>query len=154
MRARIKEFAIADFQSIYQLDKTRKRLLGNMVNILASTTGIVKTFSKQSSLRPLLKKVGIHVKVVFWRLKVIIDEKCYEQIIQKYIQGIGWHDLQYIVFLAARRNYVEFDIIFNRVISNTQIIDLKCLGAQWIQYEILYKAYKDIINIAESKFYV
>jgi hypothetical protein len=154
VRARIKEFAIADFQDIYQLDKTKKRLLGNMVNILASTTGIVKTFSKQSSLRPLLKKVGIHVKVIFWRLKVIIDEKCYEQIIQRYIQGIGWHDLQYIVFLAARRNYVEFDIIFNRVISNTQIIDLKCLGAQWIQYEILDKAYKDIINIAESKFYI
>lgn len=125
-----------------------------MVNVLAATTEIFKAFKQQSSFRPLLKKIGIHVRVIFSCLKISIDDIYYARIIEKYIKEIGWHDLQYIVFISARYNRVEFDIIFNRVISNTKIIDLKCLGAEWIQYEILYKGYTDIINIADSKFYV
>lgn len=154
MRARIKELSITNFQCIYDLDKTQKRLLGNMVNILSGTTEIFKAFNQQSSFRPFLKKIGIHVTRIFCGLKIMTDEKYYGQIIERYIQGIGWHGLQYIVFLAARHSSVEFNIIFNRIISHTEIIDLKCLGAEWIQYEILYKAYTDIINIATPKFYV
>ncbi|MBE9052499.1 hypothetical protein IQ243_19145 [Nostocales cyanobacterium LEGE 11386] len=152
MRAKIKEEAITDFQHIYHLDQTKKRLLGNIVNVLGATSHIVSAFYKQSSLRPSLKKVGIYVKLVFKHVQKILDEKYYEQIIYRYLQEIGWSDLQYIAFIAVKRNFVEIDIILNRVISSTQIIDLKCLGATWMQYEILQKAYTDIINTANTKF--
>jgi hypothetical protein len=152
VRAKIREEAITDFQHIYQLDQTKKRLLGNIVNVLGATSHIVSAFYKQSSKRPSLKKVGIYVKLVFKHVQKILDEKYYEQIIYRYLQGIGWSDLQYIAFIAVRRNLVEIDIILNRVISSTKIIDLKCLGATWMQYEILQKVYTEIINTANSKF--
>ncbi|AUB44241.1 hypothetical protein COO91_10464 (plasmid) [Nostoc flagelliforme CCNUN1] len=154
MRVRIKESAIADFQSIHQLDKTHKRVLGNLVNLWASCTQIVNTFNQQSQLRPLLKKVGISAIIILSRLQVIVDEISYEKLIAGYIKQIGWDDLQYIAFIAYRARYIEVNIIFNRVRSSTQIIDLKCLGAKWMQYEILYKSYTDIINMADTKFYL
>ncbi|WP_306423343.1 hypothetical protein [Nostoc favosum] len=73
--------------------------------------------------------------------------------IAAYAKKMG-DDLQYIAFIAYRARYIEVNIIFNRVLSSTQIIDLKCLGAKWMQYDILYKSYTDIINMADTKFYL
>ncbi|RCJ19074.1 hypothetical protein A6770_32355 [Nostoc minutum NIES-26] len=154
MRVKIKEFAIADFQSIYQLDRTHKRLLGNLVKIWSGCTQIVSSFYQKSSLRPLIKKVGICIQIILVNLQIILDDICYQQMIYRYIKSIGWHDLQYIAFIACSCQRVEIILIFNRVISTTQIIDLKCLGASVIQYAILNQAYTDIVNTANPKFYV
>lgn len=154
MRAIIKEVAIADFEKIYQLDKNHKRLIGNLVNIWGSCTQIVNNFYQQSQLRPLIRKVGISVQIILAKLQVIIDDFYYQQIIDIYIKAIGWHDLQYIAFIVCQCRRVEINIIFNRVISTTQLIDLKCLRVTSRQYRILKMAYTNILNAANPKFYV
>lgn len=135
------ESSLADFQIINKLDIKRQRLMANLVNVSETTPYIVNAFNKRSNLRPRLKKFGIYIKLILKDTQNLSPEKSYQQVLDRYLKDIGWNDLQYIAFITYGSNYAQIEIILNRVISKTNIIDLKCLKVSTRQYKILYKAY-------------
>jgi hypothetical protein len=147
------EDSLGDFQPISILDQTQKRLMANTINFSAPTSCIINAFQKQSHLRPKLKKIGIYVKLIFKNTQDFLEERFFRQILSQYLEDIGWSDLQYVSFITYSQNSIQIDIIFNRVISPSQIIDLKCLKATKRQYKILRQAYIKTCNSIE-KIYV
>ncbi|BBD62884.1 hypothetical protein NIES2109_57340 (plasmid) [Nostoc sp. HK-01] len=135
------ESALTDFLLINKLDRKQQRLMANLVNVGEATPYIVNTFNKRSKLRPRLKKFGIYVKLIFKDIQNVSQEENYQQLLDKYLKDIGWNDLQYIAFITYSSDYAQIEIILNRVISETKIIDLKCLKASRRQYKMLHRAY-------------
>lgn len=147
MDIQIKESAIANFDIIYQLDETKQRLDGHLIDITARSLKIVNTFYTQTKHRPLLKKRGIHVNIVLKQTPGVVCtefcNECCKLITSQYIRSIGWDDLQHIVFIENRDDVVEIDAIFNRVISSTQFIHIKGLNPTRKQYNFLHQAVED-----------
>lgn len=141
MRMTIKELAIDDFSIIAELAKTKKPCLGNLININSSTSQIIANFESLSGKRPKIKKLGIYCLICLCNTPIILLDKICQQILTKYIKGIGWDDLQYVIFIENFGGYARLHLIFNRVTIDGNLIDLNCLGATIEQYDILQKAY-------------
>jgi hypothetical protein len=141
MEVIIVESSLTDFQIINKLDTKQQRLMANLVNIREATPYIVNAFNKRSQIRPRLKKFGIYVKLIFKDIQNLFADEYCQQLLAKYLKYIGWNDLQYIAFISYGSDYAQIEIILNRVISGTKIIDLKCLKASRRQYKMLYRAY-------------
>ncbi len=131
------ESSLRDFQIINKLDGSGKRLMANLVNVSAATPYIVNAFNRRSQSRPNLKKFGIYVKLIFKNIQILSPEKCYQNLVAKYLLDIGWNDLQYIGFITYGWDDAQIEIILNRVVSGTKIIDLKCLKPTNRQYKML-----------------
>jgi hypothetical protein len=139
----IKESAITNFDIIYQLDETKQRLDGYLVDLAARSLKIVNTFYTQTEYRPLLKKRGIHVNITVKQTSENICNECCQRIVSHYIRSIGWDDLQHIVFISNREDIMEIDVIFNRVVSSTEFINIKALKPSRKQYKILHHAIEE-----------
>lgn len=126
--------------------------MANTINFSDPTVRIINSFQKQSHFRPKLKKFGIHVKLIFKNIQKFLEEGFYKQILSKYLEEIGWNDLQYVSYITYSQNSIQIDIIFNRVISRSKIIDLKCLNATKKQYKILRQAYINTCNSIEKTY--
>ncbi|MDF5737776.1 MAG: hypothetical protein PUQ00_19505 [Nostoc sp. S13] len=120
---------------------------GNLVNIHAPTW-IINSYQVLTKQRPKLKKVGIYVHITLKSFPITLSLDVSEQILNEYIQGIGWDDLQYVTFLKFHQDSLEFHLIFNRVMASGEVIDLNCLGAKSQQYDILQKS---LINIIKTE---
>ena len=140
------ESAITDFLIINKLDRKQQRLMANLVNVREATPYIVNAFNKRSKLRPRLRKFGIYVKLIFKDIQNLSQEEVYQQMLDRYLKYIGWDDLQYIAFITYSSEYTQIEIILNRVISGTKIIDLKCLKAGKKQYKMLHRASEEILS--------
>lgn len=147
MRMMIKEYALSDFEIINQLMQTLTINSGNLVNIHAPTW-IINSYQVLTKQRPKLKKVGIYVHITLKSFPITLSLDVSEQILNEYIQGIGWDDLQYVTFLKFHQDSLEFHLIFNRVMASGEVIDLNCLGAKSQQYDILQKS---LINIIKTE---
>ncbi|WP_300419505.1 hypothetical protein [Nostoc sp. S13] len=143
----IKEYALSDFEIINQLMQTLTINSGNLVNIHAPTW-IINSYQVLTKQRPKLKKVGIYVHITLKSFPITLSLDVSEQILNEYIQGIGWDDLQYVTFLKFHQDSLEFHLIFNRVMASGEVIDLNCLGAKSQQYDILQKS---LINIIKTE---
>ncbi|MBE9052759.1 hypothetical protein IQ243_20490 [Nostocales cyanobacterium LEGE 11386] len=148
MKIKIQEIAINNFDNISEITATKKRLLSNLIDINSSIFDIIKKFETQANFRSSIKKPGIKVNIKLIRVMPEFTLVHYQQLLLEYIQGIGWDDLQYIGFIHISSD-VEIDIIFNRVISSSQAISLRCIGANWRQYKIIEESYEGIL---ESQF--
>ncbi|WP_229558051.1 relaxase/mobilization nuclease domain-containing protein [Nostoc sp. XA010] len=142
----IKEYALSDFEIINQLMQTLTIHSGHLVNIHAPAW-IINSYQVFSKQRPRLKKVGIYVHITLKSFPITLSSDVSEQILNEYIQGIGWDDLQYVTFLKFHQDSLEFHLIFNRVMASGEVIDLNCLGAKPQQYDVLQKS---LINIIKS----
>jgi hypothetical protein len=147
MRMMIKEYALSDFEIINQLMQTLTINSGNLINIHAPTW-IINSYQVLSKQRPRLKKVGIYVHITLKSFPITLSSDVSEQILNEYIQGIGWDDLQYVTFLNFHQDSLEFHLIFNRVMVSGEVIDLNCLGAKSQQYDVLQKS---LINIIKTE---
>ncbi|BDI20542.1 hypothetical protein ANSO36C_63440 (plasmid) [Nostoc cf. commune SO-36] len=146
MRMMIKEYALSDFEIINQFMQTLTIHSGHLVNIHAPAW-IINSYQVFSKQRPRLKKVGIYVHITLKSFPITLSSDVSEQILTEYIQGIGWDDLQYVTFLKFHQDFLEFHLIFNRVMPSGEVIDLNCLGAKPQQYDVLQKS---LINIIKS----
>lgn len=143
MRIKIKETAITDFaHNFEQLSHIKNRFC----NLLDLDFNITSQLEKQAKFRPSIKKPGIRVNVKLSDIIPALTIDYYQQIIIEYIQGIGWDDLQYIGFIQKSDVEVEIDIIFNRIISPDKTISLRCLGANWQQYQIIRDSFSNILQ--------
>ncbi|WP_414530237.1 hypothetical protein [Nodularia chucula] len=143
MRIKIQETAISDFaHNFEQLSHIQNRFC----NLLDLDFNITSQLEKQAKFRPSIKKPGIRVNVKFSDIIPALTIDYYQQIIIDYIQGIGWDDLQYVGFIQKSNVVVEIDIIFNRIISQNRVISLRCLGANWQQYQIIRDSYSNILQ--------
>lgn len=147
MRMMIKECAISDFEIINQLMQTLTINSGNLVNIHAPAW-VSNSYQVLSNQRPRLKKVGIYVQITLKSFPINFSSDISSKILNEYIQGIGWDDLQYVSFLECHQDQLEFHIVFNRVMASGEVIDLNCLGARWQQYDVLQKSLTNIIKTA------
>lgn len=150
MRIMIKEYALSDFEIINQLMQTLTISSGNLVNIHAPAW-VINTYHILSKQRPRLKKVGIYVQITLKGFPINLSPDVSEQILNEYIQGIGWDDLQYVTFLKSHQDSLEFHLIFNRVMPSGEVIDLNCLGATSQQYDILQKSLTNLIKTESSR---
>ncbi len=146
MRMMIKEYALSDFEIINQFMQTLTIHSGHLVNIHAPAW-IINSYQVFSKQRPRLKKVGIYVHITLKSFPITLSSDVSEQILNEYIQGIGWDDLQYVTFIKFHQDSLEFHLIFNRVMPSGEVIDLNCLGAKPQQYDVLQKS---LINIIKS----
>ncbi len=150
MRIMIKEYALSDLEIINQLMQTLTINSGNLVNIHAPAW-VINSYQVLSKQRPRLKKVGIYVQITLKSFPISLSPDVSEQILNEYIQGIGWDDLQYVTFLKFHQDQVEFHLVFNRVMTSGEVIDLNCLGAKSQQYDVLQKSLTNIIKTESSR---
>jgi hypothetical protein len=146
----IKEYALSDLEIINQLMQTLTINSGNLVNIHAPAW-VINSYQVLSKQRPRLKKVGIYVQITLKSFPISLSPDVSEQILNEYIQGIGWDDLQYVTFLKFHQDQVEFHLVFNRVMTSGEVIDLNCLGAKSQQYDVLQKSLTNIIKTESSR---
>lgn len=146
----IKEYALSDFEIINQLMQTLTINSGNLVNIHAPTW-VINSYQVLSKQRPRLKKVGIYVQITLKGFPINLSSDVSEQIINEYIQGIGWDDLQYVTFLEFYQEQLDFHLVFNRVMASGEVIDLNCLGATSQQYNVLQKSLTNLIKTESSR---
>ncbi|MBW4675160.1 MAG: hypothetical protein KME52_14405 [Desmonostoc geniculatum HA4340-LM1] len=150
MRIMIKEYALSDFEIINQLMQTLTINSGNLVNIYAPAW-VINSYQVLSKQRPRLKKVGIYVQITLKGFPINLSSDVSEQIINEYIQGIGWDDLQYVTFLKFYQEQLDFHLVFNRVMASGEVIDLNCLGATSQQYDVLQKSLTNLIKTESSR---
>jgi hypothetical protein len=146
----IKEYALSDFEIINQLMQTLTINSGNLVNIYAPAW-VINSYQVLSKQRPRLKKVGIYVQITLKGFPINLSSDVSEQIINEYIQGIGWDDLQYVTFLKFYQEQLDFHLVFNRVMASGEVIDLNCLGATSQQYDVLQKSLTNLIKTESSR---
>ena len=151
MRIMIKEYALSDFEIINQLMQTLTISSGNLVNIHAPAW-VINTFHVLSKQRSRLKKVGIYVQITLKGFPIDLSPDVSEQILNEYIQGIGWDDLQYVTFLKFYQEQLDFHLVFNRVMASGEVIDLNCLGATSQQYDVLQKSLTNLIKTEFNRF--
>ncbi|MCC5612238.1 hypothetical protein LC612_37345 [Nostoc sp. CHAB 5834] len=123
---------------------------GNLVNIHAPAW-VINSYQVLSKQRPRLKKVAIYVQITLKAFPINLSSDVSEQIINEYIQGIGWDDLQYVTFLKFYQEQLDFHLVFNRVMASGEVIDLNCLGATSQQYDVLQKSLTNLIKTESSR---
>ncbi|MCC5610852.1 hypothetical protein LC612_29925 [Nostoc sp. CHAB 5834] len=146
----IKEYALSDFEIINQLMQTLTINSGNLVNIHAPAW-VINTYQVLSKRRPRLKKVAIYVQITLKGFPINLSSDVFEQILNEYIQGIGWDDLQYVTFVKFHQEQLDFHLVFNRVMASGEVIDLNCLGATSQQYDVLQKSLTNLIKTESSR---
>lgn len=153
MRMIIEESAIESFSILEEIAWNRKTCSVNFLDIHADISEIIASFQALSHRRPKLKKVGIYTIINLKNLHLPLTEASCQQILNQYVRGIGWDDLQSISFLQITSDSLQVHIIFNRVTPSGKLIDLTCLGADWKQYEILQRCCSQVVQKALSQWH-
>ncbi|ABA24738.1 conserved hypothetical protein (plasmid) [Trichormus variabilis ATCC 29413] len=137
MKMNIEELKIDNFELIQTLSQENILADGSLIDISLPLLQIIQEFKNLSQTRPRLRSLGIYTIISLKNIYIKLNKESCLKIVKQYIEGIGWHDLQYICFLDIQNSNVYIHIIFNRVTPEGQLIELKCLGATWQQYEVL-----------------
>ena len=153
MRMIIEESAIESFSILEEIAWNRKTCSVRFLDIHAETSEIIASFQALSYRRPKLKKVGIYTIITLKNLHQPLTEASCQEILNQYVHGIGWDDLQSISFLEITSDSFHLHIIFNRVTPSGKLIDLACLGADWKQYELLQGCCSQAVQKSLSQWY-
>ncbi|BAY41242.1 hypothetical protein NIES2111_56380 (plasmid) [Nostoc sp. NIES-2111] len=137
MKMNIEELKIDNFDLIQTLSQENILADGSLIDISLPLLQIIQEFKNLSQTRPRLRSLGIYTIISLKNIYIKLNKESCLKIVKQYIEGIGWHDLQYICFLDIQNSNIYIHIIFNRVTPEGQLIELKCLGATWQQYEVL-----------------
>lgn len=146
MKMTIEELKIDNFDLIRTLSQQYILANGSFIDINLSLTQIIDNFNNLSGTRPRLKSLGIYIVISLKNIYIKLNQQLCIQIVNQYIHGIGWYDLQYICFLDIQPSNIYIHIIFNRVTPQGKLMDIKCLGANWQQYEVLRQSCSLIID--------
>ncbi|MBD2450507.1 hypothetical protein H6G76_25810 [Nostoc sp. FACHB-152] len=150
MKMTIQESAIDDFNMIHQLSQNRKIGMSSFPEIEPTISQVITNFQNLAQKRPKLRKPGIYTQISLKNIYFHVSYESCHQIVTQYIQGICWHDLQYVCFFDIQHHNIYIHIIFNRVTPEGNLIDIRCLGATWQQYEVLRKSCSQIFNSSQS----
>ncbi len=142
----IEELKINNFDFLETLSQQYLLANGSFIDINLSLTQIIDDFNTLSGTRPKLRSLGIYTLISLKNIYITLNQESCLKIVDQYIHGIGWHDLQYICFLDIQHSNIYIHIIFNRVTLQGQLLDIRCLGANWQQYEILRQSCSLIIE--------
>ncbi|BAY42069.1 hypothetical protein NIES2111_64650 (plasmid) [Nostoc sp. NIES-2111] len=137
MKMNIEELKIDNFELIQTLSQENILADGRFIDISLPLLQIIQEFKNLSQTRSRLRSLGIYTIISLKNIYIKLNQESCLKIVKQYIQGIGWHDLQYICFLDIQNSNIYIHIIFNRVTPEGKLIELKCLGATWQQYEVL-----------------
>ncbi|WP_242054071.1 relaxase/mobilization nuclease domain-containing protein [Nostoc sp. FACHB-888] len=149
----IEELKIENFDLIKTLSQQYILANGSFIDINIPPTQIIDNFNTLSGTRPRLKSLGIYIVISLKNIYIKLNQQLCIQIVNQYIHGIGWHDLQYICFFDINPSNVYIHIVFNRVTPEGKLIDIKYLGANWQQYEVLRQSCSRILeNPANNKY--
>ncbi|MBH8573551.1 hypothetical protein I8752_11090 [Nostocaceae cyanobacterium CENA369] len=146
MKMTIEELKINNFDFLETLSQQYLLANGSFIDINLSLTQIIDDFNTLSGTRPKLRSLGIYTLISLKNIYITLNQESCLKIVDQYIHGIGWHDLQYICFLDIQHSNIYIHIIFNRVTLQGQLLDIRCLGANWQQYEILRQSCSLIIE--------
>lgn len=146
MKMTIEELKIDSFDLIRTLSQQYILANGSFIDINLTLTQIIDNFNTLSGTRPRLKSLGIYIVISLKNIYINLNQQLCIQIVNQYIYGIGWHDLQYICFFDINPSNVYIHIVFNRVTPQGKLIDVKYLGAKWQQYEILRQSCSRILE--------
>ncbi|RCJ22877.1 hypothetical protein A6770_29375 [Nostoc minutum NIES-26] len=146
MKMTIEELKIDNFDFIETLSQQYLLANGSFIDINRSLTQIINDFNTLSGTRPKLRSLGIYTLISLKNIYITLNQESCLKIVDQYIHGIGWHDLQYICFFDIHKSNIYIHIIFNRVTPEGQLIDIKCLGANWQQYEVLRQSCSLVID--------
>ncbi|MBD2536665.1 hypothetical protein H6G97_48435 [Nostoc flagelliforme FACHB-838] len=153
MKMTIEELKIENFDLIKTLSQQYILANGSFIEINIPPTQIIDNFNTLSGTRPRLKSLGIYIVISLKNIYIKLNQQLCIQIVNQYIHGIGWHDLQYICFFDINPSNVYIHIVFNRVTPEGKLIDIKYLGANWQQYEVLRQSCSRILeNPANNKY--
>jgi hypothetical protein len=153
MKMTIEELKIDNFDLIKTLSQQYILANGSFIDINLTLTQIIDDFNSLSGTRPRLKSLGIYIVISLKNIYINLNQQLCIQIVNQYIHGIGWHDLQYICFFDINQSNVYIHIVFNRVTPQGKLIDIKYLGANWQQYEVLRQSCSRILeNPANNKY--
>ncbi|QLE45822.1 hypothetical protein FD723_36900 (plasmid) [Nostoc sp. C052] len=153
MKMTIEELKIDNFELIKTLSQQYILANGSFIDINIPPTQIIDDFNTLSGTRPRLKSLGIYIVISLKNIYINLNQQLCIQIVNQYIHGIGWHDLQYICFFDINPSNVYIHIVFNRVTPEGKLIDIKYLGANWQQYEVLRQSCSRILeNPANNKY--
>ncbi|MDZ8066219.1 MAG: hypothetical protein RMY64_11360 [Nostoc sp. DedQUE08] len=153
MKMTIEELKIDNFELIKTLSQQYILANGSFIDINLTPTQIIDDFNTLSGTRPRLKSLGIYIVISLKNIYINLNQQLCIQIVNQYIHGIGWHDLQYICFFDINPSNVYIHIVFNRVTPKGKLIDIKYLGANWQQYEVLRQSCSRILeNPANNKY--
>lgn len=153
MKMTIEEVKIDNFELIKTLSQQYILANGSFIDINIPPTKIIDNFNTLSGNRPRLKSLGIYIVISLKNIYINLNQQLCIQIVNQYIHGIGWHDLQYICFFDINPSNVYIHIVFNRVTPEGKLIDIKYLGANWQQYEVLRQSCSRILeNPANNKY--
>ncbi|MCC5611127.1 relaxase/mobilization nuclease domain-containing protein [Nostoc sp. CHAB 5834] len=149
----IEELKIDNFDLIRTLSQQYIIANGSFIDINLTLAQIIDNFNTLSGTRPKLKSLGIYIVISLKNIYINLNQQLCIQIVNQYIHGIGWDDLQYICFFDINPSNVYIHIIFNRVTPQGKLIDIKYLGANWQQYEVLRQSCSRILeNPANNKY--
>lgn len=146
MKMTIEELKIDNFDLIKTLSQQYIFANGSFIDINLTLTQIIDDFNTLSGTRPRLKSLGIYIVISLKNIYIKLNQQLCIQIVNQYIHGIGWHDLQYICFFDMNPSNVYIHIVFNRVTPQGKLIDIKYLGAKWQQYEVLRQSCSRILE--------
>ena len=146
MKMTIEELKIDNFELIKTLSQQYILANGSFIDINFPLTQIIDDFNTLSGTRPRLKSLGIYIVISLKNIYINLNQHLCIQIVNQYIHGIGWHDLQYICFFDINPSNVYIHIVFNRVTPQGKLIDIKYLGANWQQYEVLRQSCSRILE--------
>lgn len=142
----IEELKIDNFDLIRTLSQQYILANGSFIDINLTLAQIIDNFNTLSGTRPRLKSLGIYIVISLKNIYINLNQQLCIQIVNQYIHGIGWHDLQYICFFDMNPSNVYIHIVFNRVTPQGKLIDIKYLGAKWQQYEVLRQSCSQILE--------
>lgn len=146
MKMTIEELKIDNFDLIRTLSQQYILANGSFIDINLTLTQIIDDFNALSGTRPRLKSLGIYIVISLKNIYINLNQQLCIQIVNQYIHGIGWHDLQHICFFDMNPSNVYIHIVFNRVTPQGKLIDIKYLGAKWQQYEVLRQSCSRILE--------
>ncbi|MDM9580314.1 hypothetical protein [Nostoc sp. GT001] len=146
MKMTIEELKIDNFDLIRTLSQQYILANSSFIDINLTPTQIIDDFNALSGTRPRLKSLGIYIVISLKNIYINLNQKLCIQIVNQYIHGIGWDDLQYICFVDINPSNVYIHIVFNRVTPQGKLIDVKYLGAKWQQYEVLRQSCSRILE--------
>ncbi|MFW9257595.1 relaxase/mobilization nuclease domain-containing protein [Nostoc sp. CALU 546] len=146
MKMTIEELKINNFELIQTLSQEKILANGSFIDISLSPLQIIQEFKTLSKTRRKLRNLGIYTIINLKNTYIQLNQESCLKIVNRYIHGIGWHDLQYICFLDIQPSNIYIHIIFNRITPQGKLMDIKCLGANWQQYEVLRQACSLIID--------
>ena len=146
MKMTIEELKIDNFDLIRTLSQQYILANGSFIDINLTLAQIIDNFNTLSGTRPRLKSLGIYIVISLKNIYINLNQQLCIQIVNQYIHGIGWHDLQYICFFDMNLSNVYIHIVFNRVTPQGKLIDIKYLGAKWQQYEVLRQSCSQILE--------